>query len=77
MLGRWYCFTASVQGKAEVLCSGSTPHAPAQAVPILSLQRHSGTGIQETAQGAGGGGWWDELGDWDGHVRTDVYKMDD
>ena len=24
-----------------------------------------------------GGGWWcDELGDWDCHVYTDVYKMD-
>ena len=26
-----------------------------------------------------GGGWggWDELGDWDWHVYTDVYKTDD
>ena len=23
-----------------------------------------------------GGWWWDELGDWDWHVYTDVYKMD-
>ena len=29
--------------------------------------------------GKGPGKWWwcDELGDWDWHVYTDVYKMDD
>ena len=26
---------------------------------------------------AGGGGGGDELGDWDWHVYTDVYEMDD
>ena len=32
----------------------------------------------DTNGGKGGGRWWyDELGDWDWHVYTDVYKMDD
>ena len=25
---------------------------------------------------AGGWWWWDELGDWDRHVYTNTYKMD-
>ena len=27
--------------------------------------------------GGGGWWWWDELVDWDWHVYTDVYKIDD
>ena len=30
----------------------------------------------DTKGGSGGGGGGDELGDWDWHVYTDVYKMD-
>ena len=29
------------------------------------------------AAGVWGGQWCDELGDWDWHVYTDVYKIDD
>ena len=30
----------------------------------------------DTKRGKQGGWWWDELGDWDWHIYTNMYKID-
>ena len=44
----------------------------------LRHRRRAQTYGHQGGKATGGWGWWcDELGDWDLHVYTDVYKIDD